>query len=287
MHDKVRSLTRAIRGGGYDMLLVHQTGSDAPVIASRAGFHGPMVLIHHSTGLSVFCRQYDQIVFVSAGQEKEALRRYPQLKGRTTVIRYFASAEYYVPCDPAPRQEATFIGIMDTKRKGLDLLLEAYVRDPRLRSVTLNVIGDGPLQSRWKKVATDNNLPIRFHGRVSHAENAAIIGRSGAYVMPSRGEGLALVYLEALCMGVPIIGYPPNVREIETLLGRPVGFAFQADVDELSQLADHIVSLTSDNSAITRTDRREISESVRNRFSLKTFHLNYSRFLRQFEPRDK
>jgi glycosyltransferase involved in cell wall biosynthesis len=98
--------------------------------------------------------------------------------------------------------------------------------------------------------------------------------------MPSRAEGLALTYLEALCMGVPIVGFPPNVQELEQALGRTVGFRFEADVDSVSQLAEHILTVCRQDSPISSQDRKTLSAAVRSRFSIDAFHRNYTEFFR-------
>ncbi|MFZ0427154.1 MAG: glycosyltransferase family 4 protein [Acidobacteriota bacterium] len=274
--EKRRSVVRSITENDYDLLLVHQTGSDVPVIARQHGFRGRMVLIHHSPGLSLFLEHYDHVVFVSSRQRSDATARYPSLAERSSVIHYFADAEYFSPVDPQPRSEITFIGVLESDRKGLDLLLDAYKLDSRLKRVLLNVIGEGPEREKYEMIARAARLPVCFHGRLSHAKNAEILGRSGAYVMPSRAEGLALTYVEALTMGVPIVGFPPNVTEIESELGRPVGRPFRADCDPLEHLVETILELCTDETAFSRRDRRAIARIARHRFSLETFHRNYT-----------
>jgi len=279
--DKRRSIRAALASERYDVVLVHQTGSDFPVLARRYGYSGPIVLVHHSAGCGPFVDLYDYVVFVSEAQRAVALAKNPGLAARSSTVYYFAGDEYFAPIDPQPRPEIVFIGILDSTRKGLDLLLEAYERVPDLRSVRLHVVGDGPLRGRFEARARASGLPVTFHGRISHRGNAELLARAGAYVMPSRGEGLALVYLEALCMGVPIVGFPRNVRELSTLLAREVGFPFEADVEPVAELAARILALTSDQSRIGPESRRAIAAEVRARFSLEAFHRNYAALVRR------
>ncbi|BET66018.1 hypothetical protein ASA1KI_09360 [Opitutales bacterium ASA1] len=278
MVDKRRSIRKALEKSRPDLLLVHQTGSDVVPIAREAGFRGPAVLVHHSTGASSFAGAYERVVFVSAHQREELVRRVPSLKSRSEVIRYFASDEYFAACDPGPKPAIVFIGILDTKRKGLDLILDAYDACPELGSVTLHVVGEGPLRELHERRAAEGGHPVRFHGRIGHAGNAQLMAGAGAYVMPSRGEGLALVYLEALCMGVPIIGYAPNVEELGLVLEEDVGDPFQADRESPRLLAERILQLTSPSSRISVQARRRLAERARESFSTDSFHAAWRRF---------
>lgn len=273
--DKRRSILNTLTQQSYDAILVNQTGSDLPKFAKEVGFKGKLILAHHSSGRSAFIPEYDHTVFVSETQRRYALELYPDIESSSSTIYYFGDSACFRETSFEPKNEITFIGILDTKRKGLDILLEAYRTTPELSRVTLNVIGDGPLRAEFESFAKQHNLPAHFHGKVSVEQNATCLSRSGAYVMPSRAEGLALTYIEALCMGVPIIGFPPNVDELATLLNRDVGYAFHADQETPAQLAANILSLTKQDSHITPTDRMNLSADARARFSLDAFHRNY------------
>ena len=47
---------------------------------------------------------------------------------------------------------------------------------------------------------------VVFTGAVMEEEKADLYNLADVYVMPSRGEGFGLVFLEAMASGVPVIG---------------------------------------------------------------------------------
>jgi glycosyltransferase involved in cell wall biosynthesis len=47
---------------------------------------------------------------------------------------------------------------------------------------------------------------VIFAGRILESEKVAHYRLADAYVMPSRGEGFGIVYLEALACGIPVVG---------------------------------------------------------------------------------
>ena len=120
-------------------------------------------------------------------------------------------------CEPVPF--ALIVGRMDAgeKYKGHDLLLESW---PRLRSevpgARLLVVGDGSDLSRLRSKAVDLQLQdvVEFAGSVSDERLSAFYRNCAFFVMPSRGEGFGLVFLEAMRAGKPCIAAPGAAEEI-------------------------------------------------------------------------
>lgn len=112
--------------------------------------------------------------------------------------------------DRAGRGYLLIVGrIVATERyKGHDQLLEVL---PRLLSeapdLRLVVAGDGDDRLRLEARAAALGLASRvlFTGFVSEATLAELYRRAAIFVMPSRGEGFGLVYLEAMRAGKPCV----------------------------------------------------------------------------------
>jgi glycosyltransferase involved in cell wall biosynthesis len=70
------------------------------------------------------------------------------------------------------------------------------------------IVGDGDDRSRLEDRARVLGVADRvvFAGFVSEAEKIDLYNLASVYVMPSRGEGFGIVYLEAMACGVPTIG---------------------------------------------------------------------------------
>ena len=83
---------------------------------------------------------------------------------------------------------------------------------PRLQAAgnvrpRLIIAGDGDDRPRLQQLAAELGLADRvlFTGFVSEATLAELYARSSVFVMPSRGEGFGLVYLEAMRAGKPCV----------------------------------------------------------------------------------
>jgi phosphatidylinositol alpha-1,6-mannosyltransferase len=83
---------------------------------------------------------------------------------------------------------------------------------PRLQAAgsvrpRLVIAGDGDDRPRLQQLAAELGLADRvlFTGFVSEATLAELYARSSVFVMPSRGEGFGLVYLEAMRAGKPCV----------------------------------------------------------------------------------
>ena len=69
------------------------------------------------------------------------------------------------------------------------------------------IVGDGDDRPRLERKAADLGLADRvvFAGYIDEAEKADHYRLADAFVMPGRGEGFGIVYLEALACGVPVV----------------------------------------------------------------------------------
>jgi phosphatidyl-myo-inositol dimannoside synthase len=74
----------------------------------------------------------------------------------------------------------------------------------RVPSATLWVAGDGDLLADLKAL-TKGDGGVELLGRISDVEKARRLDRCRTLVMPSRGEGFGLVYLEAMRRGRPCL----------------------------------------------------------------------------------
>lgn len=92
--------------------------------------------------------------------------------------------------------------------KRFDLTLsafrEAFANDP---SITLRIIGDGPLRDSLTAKANELGISDRvgFEGRLSRAQVAEALQESDALVLPSDFETFGVVYIEALACGLPVV----------------------------------------------------------------------------------
>jgi asparagine synthase (glutamine-hydrolysing) len=93
--------------------------------------------------------------------------------------------------------------------KGFDEILEilpTIVR--RLPDVVYMIVGEGNDRVRLesKALALGVRTHVIFTGFIPEEDKCDHYNLADAYVMPSRGEGFGIVFLEALACGVPVIG---------------------------------------------------------------------------------
>lgn len=96
-----------------------------------------------------------------------------------------------------------FVGRL-TRIKGLDTVIRAL--EPLAnREWILDVIGDGPQRAELEALSRKLNLGahIVFHG--FRNDSAAWMARSGCLLFPSFSEGMGLVVMEALNLGLPVL----------------------------------------------------------------------------------
>jgi phosphatidylinositol alpha-1,6-mannosyltransferase len=104
--------------------------------------------------------------------------------------------------------------------KGHDVILRALPSlVTKIPELTYVVVGDGDDRCRLEGLAKDLGVGkhVVFTGEVSDSELAAIYRQSEVFVLPARtvidgedpkGEGLGIVFLEAMAFGKPVVG--PN-----------------------------------------------------------------------------
>ena len=159
---------------------------------------------------------------------------------RLRTLPHFIDAAS-VEAKETPGGPLVFAGRLSPE-KGVDVLIEAL---GRVRSVSLDVLGDGPerprLEEQARRVAPGR---VRFHGRVGHAEVQQALRSSLAAVLPARWhENQPMSVLEAFAAGVPVIatalgGLPELVTDGTT--GRVVAH------DDCLALASVIEDLAAD-----------------------------------------
>ena len=100
-----------------------------------------------------------------------------------------------------------FLGRIDIKEKGLDLLLAAYRRSGL--SMPLLIAGSGTRREERKLDAllavTDGN--VRWVGQVSGPDKQKLLEGSAFMVLPSRQETFGLAALEGMSYGKPVVHF--------------------------------------------------------------------------------
>lgn len=143
-----------------------------------------------------------------------------------------------------------------TEEKGLDLLVEA-MRDPEVTAagVYCVIAGQGPEGAGLALRASAQRPAGRVQLLGQVADPLPLIAAAGVLVMPSREEAFGSTILDALALGVPVIG--AAVGGIPEALGHGGGVTFPPG--DRSALAHEIVRVSRDQewrATLTREGRK-------------------------------
>ena len=171
--------------------------------------------------------------FAPGPKSPELLRRYG-LQGRTVIMTMgrLACKERY---------------------KGFDEILRAL---PELARAVPNLVyliaGDGPDRARLEASIRERHFQSRvvFAGRIAEEEKPNLYRLADAYVMPSRGEGFGIVFLEAMGCGVPVVASKADGSR-EAVRNGELGILVNPDnLDEI--VAGTLQALVTNNASATR-----------------------------------
>ena len=190
----------------------------------------------------------------------DLLRRY-RLRGRTIMLTV-----------------ARLAGV--ERAKGIDEVMESLTDIAReIPNISYLVVGDGHDRERLEEKAISLGVSNRvvFAGFVPEEEKADHYRLADAFVMPGRGEGFGIVYLEALACGLPIVASSLDASSEVVLNPR---FGRVVNPDRPQELKAACVDLLSENER-EREVPRELST-----FSLSSFKARWNWLLAEMSVGD-
>jgi glycosyltransferase involved in cell wall biosynthesis len=237
-----------------------------PRLARALGLGGNLVLTHHHGEAGEGLDAYDRIVFPSQSARNGITAQTGITMDRTRCIYSPVSPDFCRESVESSRRRegVVYVGAV-RRRKGIDLLLDAYRMEAELRRFPLSVCGTGE-DIDLVQQAIEAGLPIRWLGQLSQKDLAALLLGTRLVVMPSRLESFGIALLEAVCSGVPVIGWAPTIHELEDQLKLPVGKPFDGRTQAASELAEMMLSsLMGDNESPSY--RTRLAVAARETFS--------------------
>ena len=155
--------------------------------------------------------------------------------------------------------------------KGYDLVLRALpavlTQCPDTRYV---LVGQGDDLPRVRALARDLGVgdAVIFAGRVSDEELPAWYDACDLFVMPSRGEGFGLVYVEALACGKPVIAGDRDGASDALLDGR---LGRMVDPDDPERLAEAVLEFLTGRAPAELTDPARLRRECLRHFGFPAF----------------
>ena len=141
----------------------------------------------------------------SSSKSKEAQIHYGAREDKISVSYLTIDIEKYVQ-EPrgTGKGQILYVGSL-IERKGVDLLFKALACVSS--SYTLILAGDGPEKERLQKQAEQLGIAerVQFAGYLDREQLLQYYAESDLFVLPTREDCFALVILEAMCSGLPVI----------------------------------------------------------------------------------
>lgn len=134
---------------------------------------------------------------------------------------------------------ALVLGRLEAGQKGLDLLLGALSRAaPALGDTTFLFVGDGPEAEAIGRLGLASDVAIRHVGWTDTPE--LYLAAADVLLLPSRWEGVPLVMLEAMTIGLPVLASRIDVFQSHLPADNLVDFAtvdIAAAIDRVTEPA--------------------------------------------------
>jgi phosphatidylinositol alpha-mannosyltransferase len=248
---------RWIREGEFDVLHVHEPLAPSLGVLACWAARGPIVATVHSsiersrvlvTGYYLAQTALEKISALIAVSEHARRTIVDHLGGDAVLIPNGVRVDRYegaVPLKAWPGPAIGFLGRMDEPRKGLPILLDAFVGiRARVPDATLVLIGPGDPDEVLSDVAPDVRDGIVALGRLDEADKARALASLDAYVAPNTGgESFGIVLLEAMAAGAPVVASDLDAFA-RVLDGGRCGVLFP--VGDSDALASAVVDLLAD-----------------------------------------
>ena len=146
-----------------------------------------------------------------------------------------------------------------TRQKGQDVLLAAWPMVRGIPGKRLVLVGDGPDATDLHAQA-DGDDAVKFVGGVDRTTALAWLSAADIVVVPSRWEGMALVPLEALAAGTPVVA--SDVTGVAEAVVEPVGTVVPPDdAKALAAALNRWLALAPQEAAEVRAHAREWAQA--------------------------
>jgi len=180
-----------------------------------SGPAGGLLKVYKPLVLARVLRDAAAVVVFTAEQREAVVDRYRLDPARVVVIPNGVGREYFLdrPRTLPDRPTVLFVGRLAVQ-KNLPLLLDAL--DGAGDRFDTVLVGDGDLGAALRARVRELGLRgVRFHGRADGEELRDLYRAADVFVLPSEREGMPLVLLEALAMGLPVVATDiPGTRDV-------------------------------------------------------------------------
>jgi hypothetical protein len=97
------------------------------------------------------------------------------------------------------------------------------------KQLEFSIVGDGPLQGALANFPTPGNLSIKLLGHVSYDRLPEVYAKSGLLAFPTLADEWAMVVVEAMASGLPVLGSTYSQAVEELVVDGKTGWTFRPD----------------------------------------------------------
>jgi len=165
------------------------------------------------------------------------------------------------------------------KYKGYDKVIETLPKVlDKIRNIIYVLVGEGNDIDDLNMLIEELNLKekVYFLGSIKNDLIPQILSIADVFVMPSKGEGFGIVFIEALACGVPVIAGNKDAS-IEALLGGELGIL--VDPDNIDEIAEAIIKVLKGEAPKRLYDKNYLRKKVIENFGFEVFKNRVKMFL--------
>jgi glycosyltransferase involved in cell wall biosynthesis len=189
-------------------------------------YHIPVYPLEH-----LALRGYRDLVVLNRADATDARRHSP--KAAVHLIENGVDPQHVDEADFGTGGHILYLGRLDMKLKGLDLLLAAYEAAAPMLPLYIAGRGTQAEENRLKAVLAGTSGDVRWLGYVDQEHKQRLLSDSAFMVMPSRSETFGLVSLESMAHGKPVIHF--DLPSLDWMRGKGNVGVPPFDVDRLAK----------------------------------------------------
>jgi len=199
-------------------------------------------------------------VIISPSIEVRGILAYQINPQKIVVIPNFTTKSYYKNC-MKEKNSILFVGRLEIKQKGIDLLLHSlcYVRE-EISDVNLYIIGQGNSRSYLEDLTEELKLRenVKFLGYVDEDELADMYSKCEIFVLPSLYESFGIVIIEAMSAGLPVIS---NDLDCVSEILENGKYGILVKIGDIKGFADQLIRLLKDEELKNYYSRMSLERS--------------------------
>ncbi|MDF2544311.1 MAG: glycosyl transferase group 1 [Herbinix sp.] len=270
-----------------DVIHAHTIGFDGAIsVRLKDKYHIPTFITTHGSDtileikkgkasyITGICNRADIVIAVSS-MLKDLLKKEDKSINIDVILNGF-NVQYSIE---RPKKQHSIIQVSSLiKRKKVDTTLKVIAELKKYyNDISLTVIGEGPEDAYLKELCNKLDITenVVFLGQVPNSDVLSRMSEAEVFIMPSTGEGLGIVYLEAMSCGCITIGTKgEGIQDI--IVNEKNGFLIEPD--DYKIIAENVIRCFNDNVL-----KQEIIQNAKDSVKDLTWIANAKKYIELFK----